>query len=155
MTAPGVGALDPRTVARLRVTEADLILGVIMLDEYRREGVERAAEELRRIVRSVEPDEFSAGLSALWCGVRKLHAAGEAITLEKVVETASAWWPRDALERTVRSVTDLGMPLGWSARKAAERLLSVSDARQRHARALQEAADALECIRTAVLGVTA
>lgn len=150
-----MNGLDERTVSRIRATEADVLLGVTVLDAYRQEGDERAADQLHRVVRSLEPDEFTAGYSALWCAVRKLHAAGDSITLDTLLETASAWWPREALERVVRSATDVGMPLGWNAREAAHRLLVVADARRRHARALEEAAAALEEIRTTVQGVLA
>lgn len=143
-------ALDERTVSRIRATEADVLLGVVVLDDWRQEGDERAAAELQRIVRSLEPSEFSAGYSALWCAVRKLHAAGDAITLESLIETGSAWWPREALERSLQTALDSGMPLGWSARDAARRLLAVADARQRYIRAREEGTAALQEIRGAV-----
>jgi hypothetical protein len=148
---------DLAAEARRRVTEADLLSGIIELSRYARRGLpevhqghidEAPSVTLDRIMGSVERSDLVGSAAELWARAQALHGYDRPITWEGLLAGASEEARRFALW-----AQEHGLAVAYQSIPASERLVAHGAARERFLRAQAEAAQAIEDLREAVAGV--
>lgn len=142
---------------RRRLAEADLITGIIALDEYSRLGppgvlssyLHEPPEATRdRILRDVEPSDLSPGAGPLWARAKAVWVAGKPLTWTTLLAGA----PQES-KTFAEWAQQHGMGVAYQTVPAARRVIAYATGTQAYTEAREAAVEALEQTSSAFHGV--